>query len=110
MKNKNEIMSISEAIIDYLQREHCGKALAVKATELQRRFGVTPRQLRTIVSSARCEIIPICSDGNGYYFAESAEEIARTRAMIRAQAISMLNAARGLDKAYEAFGKSNPVS
>ena len=83
MKNKNEIMSISEAIIDYLQREHCGKALAVKATELQRRFGVTPRQLRTI---------------------------ARTRAMIRAQAMSMLNAARGLDKAFEAFGKSYIVS
>ena len=52
MKNKNEIMSISEAIIDYLQREHCGKALAVKATELQRRFGVTPRQLRFVLTAA----------------------------------------------------------
>ena len=30
--------------------------------------------------------------------------------MIRAQAMSMLNAARGLDKAFEAFGKSYIVS
>lgn len=103
MKTKNEIVSISEAIREFLQPEHVGKGRAIKAVELYSHFGTTPRQLRVIVSALRSEGEPICSDGSGYYYAASAEEIAKTRMLIRAHAASTMRAAKGLDKALKRF-------
>lgn len=100
---KTECKSMSEAILEFLRKEHCGKRNAVKAVDLQVRFGVTPRQIRDIVSSLRLDGEPICSDNSGYYYPATASEIQKTQALLRAQAAAMLDAAKAMEKPFNDF-------
>ena len=67
-----------EAICEYLRKYHVGRCNAVHTRELQCRFPKHQRSLRYHISQLRIDGYPICSDENGYWYAEHQFEINRT--------------------------------
>ncbi len=65
-------------ICEYLKKNHAGKECAVHSKELQRVFSVHGSTLRRNISFLRKLGYPICSDVNGYYYAENQKEINHT--------------------------------
>ena len=102
-KNKTDFASIAESLESFLRLEHCGERLAIKAPELQERYGIGSVQLREIVNTMRLNGIPICSGACGYYYAASAKDIAKTQASMKSRAASITDAANGMEKSYELF-------
>ena len=70
------------AICEYLRKNHTGREKAVYSRELQRLFCIDGRNLRRKISSLRQDGFPICSDENGYYYADSQKEINDTVARL----------------------------
>ena len=66
------------AICIYLRNHHKGKANAIHSQDLQRLFSIDGRNLRRKISSLRQDGIPICSDEDGYYYADNQQEINKT--------------------------------
>lgn len=66
-------------IRDYLKKYCKGKENAEFSHEIEKRFLISGRDLRRIISSLREKGEPICSDfHHGYYYAKNQEEINRT--------------------------------
>lgn len=84
------------AICIYLQEHHKGKANAIHSKELQRLFTIDGRNLRRKISSLRQDGIPICSDEDGYYFADNQKEINRTVCRLNGMVTGVSNARTGL--------------
>ncbi len=63
------------AICAYLKKYHVGKENAVHSKDLQRVFSVQGSTLRRNINILRQSGCPICSDQNGYYYAENQKEI-----------------------------------
>lgn len=84
------------AICIYLQEQHKGKANAIHSKELQRLFSIDGRNLRRKISSLRQDGIPICSDEDGYYFADNQKEINRTVCRLNGMVTGVSNARTGL--------------
>ena len=66
------------AICNYLKKHHTGKTNAVHSNELEKLFDMTGRNIRYVVNHLRKEGFPICSDEDGYYYAETQAEINAT--------------------------------
>ena len=62
----------------YMQKEHSGKANAVKSKVIEARFHCKGAEVRRMVNELRCKGVPICSSNQGYYYATSNEEIQET--------------------------------
>ena len=71
-------MDRQSALCAYLRKYHTGKAHAVHSRELERLFSLNGRTLRRKISRLRQDGYPICSDENGYYYAENQSEINAT--------------------------------
>lgn len=65
-------------IYDYLKANHIGKTNAIHSKQIEERFGIGSRTLRSYISSMRQEGVPICSNEKGYWIAASPDEIKRT--------------------------------
>ena len=61
----------------YMQKEHSGKANAVKSKVIEAKFHCKGAEVRRMVNELRCKGVPICSSNQGYYYATSNEEIKR---------------------------------
>ncbi len=96
MKKTKDVKTIAEAFAEFLKTYHCGEANAIKAVDINKRFPLTPRQIREVVNRLRCEGVPICSGSMGYYYASNSTELARTKKYIVAQANAMLAAANAM--------------
>lgn len=66
------------AIGIYLKNHHKGKANAIHSQDLQRLFSIDGRNLGRKISSLRQDGVPICSDEDGYYYADNQKEINKT--------------------------------
>lgn len=84
------------AICEYLRKNHTGREQAVYSRELQRLFCIDGRNLRRKISSLRQDGFPICSDENGYYYADSQKEINDTVARLNELVTKVSNARTGL--------------
>lgn len=84
------------AICEYLRKHHTGREKAVYSRELQRLFCIDGRNLRRKISSLRQDGFPICSDENGYYYADSQKEINDTVARLNELVTKVSNARTGL--------------
>ena len=89
-------MSKKEEICEYLKEFHRGKEKAVFSRELQHIFHLDGRNIRRNVSKLRQEGYPICSDENGYYYADSQTEINNTVGRLNGLLTSVSNARTGL--------------
>lgn len=89
-------MDKKTALCAYLKKYHTGKHNAVYSRELQRLFSLDGRNLRRKISSLRQDGHPICSDENGYYYAESQREINATVCRLNQQITMISNARTGM--------------
>ena len=84
------------ALCEFLKKHHTGRENAVYSRELQRLFLIDGRTLRRKISSLRQDGYPICSDENGYYYADSQTEINATVARLNQLVTKVSNARTGL--------------
>ena len=84
------------AICAYLKKYHTGKERAVYSRELQRLFSLDGRNLRRKINRLRQEGYPICSDENGYYYAENQQEVNDTVCRLNQQITMISNARTGM--------------
>lgn len=63
------------AILEYIRDFHTGRDKAVFSRELQFIFQLDGRNIRRNISKLRQEGYPICSDENGYYYADSQTDV-----------------------------------
>ena len=84
------------AICIYLKEHHRGKANAIHSQDLQRLFSIDGRNLRRKISSLRQDGIPICSDEDGYYYADNQQEINKTVCRLNGMVTGVSNARTGL--------------
>lgn len=69
MNNKEQL------IYDYLKKNHVGKDSAIHSSDLEKRFGICGRTLRSYVNNLRKCGAPICSDDKGYWYGKNTSEV-----------------------------------
>ncbi len=68
-------MDKKTSICKYLHQNHKGRKNAIHSRQLEQIFSIDGRNLQRKICSLRKDGYPICSDDNGYYYAEKQEEI-----------------------------------
>ena len=71
-------MNKKTSICKYLYQYHKGKRNAIHSRQLEQLFSIDGRNLRRKISSLRKDGYPICRDDNGYYYAQTQQEIRET--------------------------------
>ncbi len=89
-------MENPSAICEYLKKNHIGKDNAVHSRELQHLFCIQGSTLRRYVSLLRQAGYPICSDQNGYYYAENQKEINDTVLRLNTLVTGISNSRTGM--------------
>jgi len=59
--------------------------------------------IRRVINSLRQKGYAICSDSNGYWYAQSKTELLENAAALRGRAIKIINAAQGMERAAEVY-------
>ena len=92
-----------DRLIGYLEIFHSGEQYAATSRELESAFDVKGAALRKQINALRREGVPIASGDNGYYSAETEQEIRRTIAHMKHRISGISTAIRGLEKSLEHF-------
>ena len=92
---------IDKALCDYLRKYHRGQESAASSKELEVVFRVKGVELRRAINRLRCDGQPICSDGNGYFYAARPSEISATIAQLTGRIAKIAAAKNGLLKSYQ---------
>lgn len=100
----------SEQLRIYLKENCCGRKNAVKSLELEQAMGVSGNELRRQVNRLRRRKIPICSGGEGYFYAGNAGEIYATIRSLTDMMYGLSQAIDGLEAALEGFGEEQDAS
>ena len=83
-------------ICEYLRKNHGGKKNAVHSRELQRLFPGQGSTLRRNISLLRQAGYPICSNQNGYYYAENQKDINDTVLRLNSLVTGISNSRTGM--------------
>lgn len=94
------------AILQYLRMNHTGKDRAVFSSELEKQFSLNGRSVRRMIGELRKEGCPICSDHNGYYYAQTQQEINKTISYLNELVTGVSNSRTGLLHAKIPQGQS----
>lgn len=91
-------LNIAEEQVAFHLLNKCrGVKNAKKSSQLQEKFGYKGRELREIINSLRCKGVPICSGGQGYWFAGNSYEIKNTVNQMVSRIMAMREAVEGLE-------------
>lgn len=85
-----------EEVCEHLKKYHRGKENPISSKRLERMSGVSGRTIRKYVHRLRQEGKPICSDQNGYYYAEEQQEVNETVSRLNEFITRIGNARTGL--------------
>ena len=85
-----------ERLLEYLKLNHTGKEKAVPSKDLERLFSLNGRTIRKKINKIRQDGKPVCSDQNGYYYAETQEDINKTIRWLNDLVTGVSNARTGL--------------
>lgn len=66
-----DLRQLNIELYDYLRENHVGAKKAVSSFKLEAVFNLQGTQIRKAVNALRICGYPICSDRNGYYFANT---------------------------------------
>ena len=88
-------------LAEYLRRYHLGQFNATTSRELELSFGIKGIEVRHLVNQLRREGIPIASNGNGYFYAATDQEVRATIAHLTRRISGISAAIRGLNRALE---------
>lgn len=92
-----------EKLLACIRNSHVGASNAISGRQLCEYFGLTGSLVRKLINKLRIEGEPVCSDGNGYFYASTLKEIEATIAHLSSRSREMMNAEEGLRKAKEKF-------
>lgn len=68
-----------ERLAEHLERYHSGASNAATSRELECAFGIKGKELRDAVNALRREGVPIASNGSGYFYAATEQEVRARR-------------------------------
>jgi len=91
----------------YMQTQHKGKANAVKSREIEAAFLCKGAEVRRMVNDLRCKGIPICSCNEGYYYADSDQDICFTIAHLNGRIKKMQAAKQGMHDILNKYKEGN---
>lgn len=86
-----------------------GESSRITASEISRQIGINGATVRQIVNTSRANFVPIASDSNGYFLAETPDELDHTIAQINSRIHKMIQAREGLKKAQRLMREANNV-
>ena len=86
---------------EYLRRYHFGQFNATTSRELELSFGIKGIEVRHLVNQLRRDGIPIASNGNGYFYAATDQEVRATIAHLTRRISGISAAIRGLNRTLE---------
>ena len=89
-----------ERLAEHLERYHSGASNAATSRELECAFGIKGKELRDAVNALRREGVPIASNGSGYFYAATEQEV---RATIAHRIGGIAAAIRGLTRSLDVF-------
>ena len=92
-----------ERLLAYLQGACLGRAYRVSGKELERVMGLSGTDLRKIVNRLRRKGVPIASDQNGYFYAQTAGEVYATIRNLKKMRAGLDAAIQGLEQALDNF-------
>jgi hypothetical protein len=92
-----------DRLVGYLEIFHIGEQYAATSRELESAFDVKGAALRQTDQRPAPRGRPIASNENGYYYAETEQEIRRTIAHMKRRISGISAAIRGLEKSLEHF-------
>ena len=84
-----------------------GEGNRITSAEINKLTNINGATIRQIVNTSRANFIPIASDGNGYFMAETPEELDHTIAQINSRIHKMIQAREGLKKAQRLMREAN---
>ena len=94
--DKAKKTNIEEAFCEYLAKNFRGANNPVSSKTLETVFHVKGTEIRKMVNSLRCKGEPICSDLDGYYYADNQHEINATIAQLSSRIHKIAQARDGL--------------
>lgn len=86
-----------------------GESNRITASEISRLTSINGATIRQIVNNSRANFVPIASDSNGYFIAETPDELDHTIAQINSRIHKMIQAREGLKKAQRLMKEANNV-
>ena len=92
-----------ELLSEYLKRYHLGAENAVTSRELERTFSIRGIEVRHLVNSLRRDGVPIASNGQGYFYAATEQEVRATIAHMTRRISGIAAAMRGLYQSLDGF-------
>lgn len=98
----NQLLDDSMSLHHFLREYKSGVDNAITSTRLSDVFGCTGAEIRRMVSHLRAVGVPICSGHQGYWYADSVEDVEQTIAMYESRISKMLEAVGGLRVAKRA--------
>lgn len=84
-----------------------GESNRITSSEISRLTNIASPTIRQFVNNSRANFIPIASDENGYFMAETPEELDHTIAQINSRIHKMIQAREGLKKAQRLMKEAN---
>ena len=87
-----------ERLAEYLEQYHMG---ALNAATSRETFGIKGIQVRHMVNALRRDGVPIASNGSGYFYAATDQEVRATIAHLTRRISGIAAAIRGLDRTLE---------
>ena len=90
-----------ERLAEHLERYHSGASNAATSRELECAFGVKGKELRDTVNALRRESVPIASNGSGYFYAATEQEVRTTIAHLTNRIGGIAAAIRGLTRSLD---------
>ena len=86
-----------------------GDAHRITASEISQLTDINAPTVRQIVNASRANFVPIASDGNGYFIAETPDELDHTIAQLNSRIHKMIQAREGLKKAQRLMREADHV-
>ena len=94
-----------ELLLEYLKTVCPGRGRIQKSAQVERALQISGNELRRQVNRLRRRRVPICSGGEGYFYARNAGEIYATISGLKDMMYGLGQAIDGLEAALESFGE-----
>ena len=92
-----------DRLAEHQERYHSGASNAATSRELECAFGTKGKELRVAVNALRREGVPIASNGSGYFYAATVQEVRATIAHLTQRIGGIAAAFRGLTRSLVVF-------
>jgi len=92
-----------DRVLKRLKDYHTGHGNAVSGPELSKSLGISNRELRQRINNLRKAANPICSGDEGYFYAQTNEELSHTIRQLMSRVRNIADAKNGLLRAKAQF-------